>query len=73
MTKTAKVWVLPVRVLWLHSAAWIALLTFVAAQPSSEGMEPFVFEVAGRRVAEVVRAIVRRVRRVGNCMVDGVR
>lgn len=68
MTKTAKVWVLDVLVLWLHSAAWIALLTFVAEQASFAGFAPLVFEVAGSRVADAVSAMAKRLRRVENCM-----
>lgn len=56
--KTAKVCVVEVRVLWLHSAAWIALLVFAALQAGEAGREPFVFEVAGLRVA-VARVVAR--------------
>lgn len=55
--------------LWLHSAAWIALLTFVAEQANFAGTAPLVFEVAGSRVADVVKAMVKSVRRVERCMI----
>lgn len=67
--KTAKVWVVDVRVLWLHSAAWIAGLIFVAEQANFAGLTPFVFEVAGSRVADAVRARAKRLRMEANCMI----
>jgi hypothetical protein len=62
----AKVWVVEVRVLWLHSAAWMALLLAEGEQPGVEGKEPLLLEVAGWRVAVArvkVRAKGRRVAR----------
>ena len=43
-----------VRVLWLHSAAWMALDVFAAEQLSVPGHLPLVLDVAGSRVAEAV-------------------
>jgi hypothetical protein len=60
----AKVWVSWVRVLWLHSAAWMALLVAEREQPGLLGYDPLEFELAGRRVAVErlrVRASGRRV------------
>lgn len=54
MVKTAKVWVVLVRVLWLHSAAWMAVLVFAAEQFKVPGHFPLVFDVAGSRVAVTV-------------------
>lgn len=67
--KTAKVWVLDVRVLWEHSAAWIAFETFVAEQLNVVGQRPFEFDVAGSRVAVTVHAsvaanVVKREKRI---------
>jgi hypothetical protein len=56
----AKVWVVEVRVLWLHSAAWMALLLAEGEQPGVVGKEPLLLEVAGWRVA-VVRVRVRAI------------
>lgn len=45
--KTAKVWEEEVRVLWAHSAAWMALET---SDGELEGME-----INGRRLEDIVR------------------
>ena len=55
------------RVLWLHSAAWIAFETLVALQLKVVGQRPLELEVAGSRVA-VTSVAVSAVRRVVKCI-----
>ena len=46
--KTAKVWVEEVRVLWEHSAAWMALETLAGELEKEEGLEGACERMAGR-------------------------
>lgn len=70
--ETANVWEPEVRVLWLHSAAWIAVLVLAGEQAGLAGREALVLEVAGLRVA-VARVVVRAraSRKLGESMLVG--
>lgn len=56
--------------LYAHSAAWIALETLEALQPTELGYLPLVFELAGSRVARTMAGAARMARKLVACIVS---